>query len=262
MKNYENKTMAELRQELNDSVDAYNTSTDIKERVELQVEHKKIVDAYNELSLHTAYATCMKDANPIVALAKTYYYDTISVSDKPHKTEVNGVIKSTLTRAISESHKKLNLVKFIEWTEEFNKSVTADKNWRSKVEAARKVVEDQWKKFFESNKDSHSMSIGKTKRAIQDMFDALVYIKSETGKNAVIANGDIAKWVLGFANARKDSKVDGKITITGTVLSKQTWATLQMDILHKAVENKTFDIVYGEEEVEAVEETTEEVEAK
>lgn len=256
-KDYAVMTLEQLRDELNDSIDAYNTSTDIKERVEMQVEHKKIVDAYNELSLHTTYALCLKDENPIIKLAQTYYYETISVSDKPHKSEVDGVIKSTLTRGISDGNKKLNVVKFIEWAAECNTNVTADIKWRSTMDSARKVVETQWKKFFESGKDSHSMSIGKTKKALQEMFDALVYIKSETGKNAIIANGTVAKWVLGFSNTRKDFKEDGKVKVTGSILSKQTWATLLLDILHMVVEKKTFDIVYGEEDAETEEVETE-----
>lgn len=119
------------------------------------------------------------------------------------------------------------------------------------MEAARAVVENEWKKFFAAKGDTHAVSIGKTKKALQDMFDSLVFIKTETGKNAVIANGDIAKWVIGFANSRKDSKADGKITITGNVLPKATWATLQMDILHKAVTGKTFDIIFGDPEEDA-----------
>jgi hypothetical protein len=81
---------------------------------------------------------------------------------------------------------------------------------------------------------------------------------SNSVRNAIIANGDVAKWVLGYANSRKDSKAEGKITITGYVLPKATWNTLCLDALHMAVEKKTFEIIYGDPE----EKVAEKVEAK
>ena len=183
-------------------------------------------------------------------MAKRYYYDTVSTKDAVHNEVEDGVQKSTVTRAVHDGCKKLNIVKFIEWTAERNKSVAADRLWKTKVEAARAVVEDEWKKFFASNGDSHSMSIGKTKKALQAMFDALVFVPAESGKNTLVANGDIAKWVLGFANSRKDSKVDGNIVITGNVLPKATWGTLQLDILHKVVTDKKYEIIFGDPEEE------------
>lgn len=251
-KSVENRTMSVVLAELNESVDKYNLATDAIERVQLAVEHKNLVQEFNELSLLNAYATFMRAENPVVELAKAYYYDTVSVKDNVHN-EVDAetsVMKSTVTRSVNDGVKKLDVTKFIEWTEELNKSVAADKTWKTKIGTARNSIENEWKKFFASNKDSHSMSIGKTKKALQAMFDAIVFIPCENNadKNAIIANGDIAKWVLGFANDRKDAKVDGEICVTGSVLSKAKWNTILMDILHKAVTGKTFDIIFGEPE--------------
>lgn len=251
MKKTENRTMATVLNELNNSVDKYNEATNAAERVNLAVEHKNLVQEYNELSLLNSYAEFMKEDKPLVALAKAYYYKTVNVKDAVHNEVVDGVQRSSVTRSVKEGDKKLDIIKFIDWTEERNKSVAAEKDWKIKIAAARNSIENEWKKFFASNKDSHSMSIGKAKKALQAMFDALVFIPSETGKNAIIANGNIAKWVLGFANSRKDAKVDGEIVITGNVLPRATWNALQLDILHAAVAEKTFDIIYGEPEDEA-----------
>ena len=254
MKKVENRTMSVVLAELNNSVDKYNLTTDALERVQLGVEHKNLVTEYNELSLLNAYANFMKAESPIIELAKAYYYDTVSVKDNVHNEvdPTTQVIKSTVTRSVNEGCKKLDVTKFVEWTEERNKSVAADKTWKVKIGTARNSIENEWKKFFASNKDTHSMSIGKAKKALQAMFDALVFVPCENNKdkNAIIANGDIAKWVLGYANDRKDAKIDGDIAITGTVLSRQKWNTLLMDILHKAVTGKTFEITYGEPEEE------------
>lgn len=256
----EKRTLKVVLEELNKSVDKYNLSTNAVERVQLAVEHKNLATEYNELSLLNAYASFMADEKPIVALAKAYYYDTISVKDNVHNEVADGVMKSSVTRSVNEGCKKLDVTKFIEWTAERNRCVAADKSWKSAVSAARTVIETEWKKFFASKGDSHSMSIGKTKKALQTMFDALVVIPTEKGNNAIVANSDIAKWVLGFANTRKDSKIDGNVNIVGNVLPKQTWNTLLLDILHKAVAGKTYEIIFGEPEENAVAEA--EAEAK
>lgn len=251
MKENEIRTMKTVLAELNSSVDKYNTATDAIERIQLATAQKKLVEDYNQLSMLSAYATFMAADIPLVELAKLYYYATISVKDTVHNEVVDGVMTSTITRSVNYGNKKLDVIKFIEWTAERNKCVAADISWKSAIGAARNSIENEWKKFFASKGDSHSMSIGKTKKALQAMFDALVFVPCENDKtkNAIIANGDIAKWVLGFANTRKDMKTDdGAISITGTVLSKQAWNTLCLDILHKAVTGKTFEIIYGEPE--------------
>lgn len=245
---YENMTMDEIMAELEVKVSDYNLATTAEEKVDLTVECNALVEKYNELSLLHTYAECLKAELPIVALAKAYYYPIVKTKDAPHTEVVNGKSKTTLTRSIQEGVKKMNLVKFLEWTEEGNKCAAASKTWRVPVSKARSVVTEQWVKFFASGKDSHSMSIGKTKKALQEMFDALVFIPTESGKNAVIATNSTAKYVLAFANKRNDSLVDGNVKITGTILSQQTWATLLMDILHNTVENKEYEIIVGDDE--------------
>lgn len=246
----ENRTMSVVLDELNKSVDKYNESTDNAEKVQLALQHKALVQEYNELSLLNAYAGFMNDETPLVALAKAYYYDTVNTKDTPHNEVVNGVMKSTVTRSVTESSKKLDIAKFIEWTEERNKSVAADKSWRVKIGLARNSIETEWKKFFASKAEKKDISIGKVKKATQAAFDALVFIPCENNKdkNAVIADGDIAKALIAFANTRKDSKVDGKVNIEGTILSRQTWNILLLDALHLAVEGKKYKILYGTEE--------------
>lgn len=245
------RTLEVIAAELNASVDKYNATSNAEERVALAIVHLNLVREYNEISLLNAYATFMAAENPLIALAEKYYYGVISVKDAAHTEIVDGTPKSSVTRSVKYGSKKLDVVKFIEWTEECNKSVAAATNWKTMVLAARNSIADEWKKFFAAKKDTHAMSIGKTKKALQAMFDALVFVPSETGKNAIIANGDIAKWVLAFANERKDTNADGNVNITGYVLKKTSWNTLLLDMLHKAVTGKDFEIVYGEPEEDA-----------
>lgn len=252
-KTVENRTMSVVLEELNNSVDKYNLAVDAAERNQLACAHKNLVQEYNELSLLSAYAEFMKAEVPLVALAKAYYYETVSVKDKVHNEVVDGVAKSSVTRSVVDGEKKLDVAKFIEWTEERNKSVAAAKDWKAKIGAARSSIESEWKRFFASNADKKDISIGKVKKATQSAFDALVFIPCENDKdkNAIIANGDVAKALIAFANSRKDAKIDGKITIKGEILPRNTWNVLLLDALHNVVEGKKYEISYGLEEEDA-----------
>lgn len=251
MENTKIRTMDTIRTELDNSVEKYNLATDTAERIKLAAEHKTLVEEYNKLSLLSTYAKCMAAELPLVEFAKAYYYTAISVKDAAHEEVINGVSKTLMTRSVKDGDKKLDVTKFIEWTEERNKSVAAAKDWKTKTNAARNAVITEWKKYLESKGDSHAVSNSAIKRAVQDMFDSLVFIKSETGKNAVIATGAIAKWLVSMANSRKDAKVDKNVVITGNILPMATWRTLLLDVLHIAVTGKKFAIVYGDPEGEA-----------
>lgn len=249
-KSVENRTMAVVLEELNKSVDKYNDSTNNVERAELAAKHKELAQEYNELSLLNAYAGFMADETPVIALAKAFYYETVSVKDTVHNEVINGVKTSATTRSVNEGEKKLDVVKFVEWTAERNKCVAAEKDWKSKIGTARSSIEKEWKSFFASKADSKSISIGKVKKATQEAFDALVFIPCENNKdkNAIIANGDVAKMLIAFANKLQDSKTDGKVNIKGTILHPTTWNALLLTALHLVVEGKTYELSYGTEE--------------
>lgn len=264
-KNAENRTLSVILEELNTSVDKYNETpvAEVSARAELATAHKKLVEEYNEQSLLDTYADCMSAEVPLVQLAKTYYYATVSVKDAVHN-EVDPITrakKSSITRSVTEGCKKLDIAKFIEWTEECNKSVAAQKDWRVKVSAVRNSIETEWKRFFASKADKKDISIGKVKKDMQAAFDVLVFIPCENNadKNAVIADGKVAKYLIAFANSRKDSKVDGVVKITGEILPRKSWNTLLLDALHMVVEKKDYEVIYG---TEAEESTSAEAESK
>ena len=256
-KTVENRTMSVVLAELNASVDSYNLATETATKAELTVAQKKLVEEYNTLSMYSTYGACIKEKQPILALAKAYNYDTVSIKDTPHTEVIEGVQHSSITRSVKDGDKRLDLVKFIEWTEEHNKSVASDRYWKVKTEEARGFVVDQWRKFFASKGDTHTVSIGQTKKKLQAMVDALVFIKTESDKNAVVVNNDCAKWVLGFANSRKDSRVEKNVVITGNILQRSTWAALLMDVMHKLATGKDYELIFGDPE----EDTKEEVKA-
>jgi len=172
---------------------------------------------------------------------------------QPDPSVVDGKTVVNIVRSVNETNGKLVLAKFLEWGADGNRNFAASNNWRSEVAKARKVIISEWEKFFKSNKDSHAMSIGKTKRAVQAMFDSLLFVKCENSdKNAVIASGDIVKAMLAFANKLKVSIDDsGEVIFSGSCLSNSTWAEMQMVALNLAISGKSIEIIYGDPEEEA-----------
>jgi hypothetical protein len=66
--------------------------------------------------------------------------------------------------------------------------------------------------------------------------------------NAVIANGDIANYIIALAAQGKTTRKDGKVDFKVEFMSNNNWKSKAFDILHMAVEGKTFEVVYGDPE--------------
>ena len=156
---------------------------------------------------------------------------------------------------LEDKEANLDVMAFVDWTAERGNCVAHARNYKTAVREARTTVANQWTKFFKSKADSEvKISIGETKRALQAMFDALVFIPCENNpdKNAVIANNKIAKWVIAQANSRKDIRLEsGEIKVKGEILTVRTWATLVLDALHFAVTGKDYEVIFKEEDTEA-----------
>lgn len=254
--NTEKRTLGIILDELNKKVDAYN-KLDIldPQRVELTDEAKKLVDEYNEVSLLTVWSTCMKADLPVKALVETFSYNTVSIKDAPHKEVVNGVKRTLYTRSVTEKPRMLDITKFIEWAAESNKLIANSKDWKSKMLAAKVAIKTEWKKCLAAKGDSHSYSIRKMKAALQEMFDALLFIPTEKGRNALVANSTIANFAFAFAN-KLDPKVDADAP-DGSILPESNWKVIQMKVMRTAVTGKELNINYNDEEDEVeVEETT------
>ena len=242
------RTMEVVLREVKDNISRFNLSTDPVEKNQLELALKTLETEYNELSLLNTWAGFMKADNPMVAFANAYEYDIIGHKDVDHRETNNGVKTVVRTRVLDENKTRmLSVQEFVEWTEERNASVAHDKKWRTAVNNARESVIDQWKGFMAAKGDSRVVSIGKMKKALQAMVDALVYVEGEKGGNAVIVKGDIAKAVFALCNQRKDG-------LKGSVMSASVWKKLQVDVLHAAVSGKEYTINYGDEEDEAAEE--------
>lgn len=249
----EKRTLNVILDELNKVVDAYNklNIADVA-RADLAKQAKELVNEYNELSLLTVYATCVADALPVKAFVEAFSYVTVSTKDASHKeADEEGCMRLVFTKSVTEGKKALHLVKFIEWAAEKNISVTASKDWKAKMTEAKEAIKTEWRKFQAAGGDSHSISIKKLKKAMQDMFDAIIFIPTEKGYNAVVATGNIAKTAFQFAS-QANTSTDNLYTM-GEVLPDRIWNTILMKSLLAAVAGKELIIDFdgGDAEEEA-----------
>lgn len=261
-------TMASAMEDLNAKIKEFNAESDVLKCAKIEAECKELVVEYNKCSLVNTYAELMKAELPLVELAKMYKYPQKTLKKKTHEdTNADGEITSTLVLVLEDKEANLDVMAFIDWTAERGNCVAHAHNYKTKAKDARTTVANQWTKFFKSQANSEiKISVGETKRALQAMFDALVFIPCENDKdkNAIIANGKIAKWVIAQANSRKDVRLEsGEIKVKGEILTPRTWATLMLDALHFAVTGKDYEVIFKEEdeaapvEVEATAETEE-----
>ena len=260
---YKGIKLQELREMLDNAVNTHNATENYKERLEMRSEHKDIADAYNELSLLTVYAKCMKAEKPLIEFTKTFFYTTVSVKYVPQNQEKDGVVKSTEVGSVVEkTETRLKLYKFIDWAQAANKSVTADKSWKSICASSRDAINKEWKKFMDST-DGTKMSKTAVKKAVQKAFDALVFIESEKGLNAIIAKNDnSANYIIPVAAKLKVNSKDNKPKHTINFLNEKDWEDRLFDMFHMAVEGKTFEVIYGQPVEDAVEKTNEKSKAK
>lgn len=252
------RTMEVVLVELNNKVDAYNLSSSNTEKATLTDDIKKLETEYNELSLLTAYAKCMEAELPIKALVETAQYMTVGHKDTPHKeVQADGSKLNVITRSVVEKKKMFDLVKFIEWAAERNRQIAHSKDWRTKMVDAKKTIKTEWKKYLASKGDSHSISNRKLKMAMQAMFDSLIFIPTEKGENAVIADKDVASFAFAFAN-KLNPQIDEDVN-DGDILPESNWKVILMKTTRSAVTGKK--LIVGCAEDEDAEEAAESSEA-
>ena len=253
MENMKIRTLTIIRNELNESVDKFNECRDAAERIKLKTEHDALKKEYDKLSLYTCYAKFFKDTTPVAAMAKAFYYETLTVQYKAVDETVDGVLQSVEKGSIKDAEKRIDLVKFIEWTEDRNKCVAPNKNWRVVLNKSRDIINAEWRKFMESD-DGYKMSKTAVKKALQDAIDAIAFIPCENNKdkNAIIVKGkEHGGYVIAKAPQGKVNSKDKKPEFGLNFLNNKNWIEILVDVLHMIVENKDYTIIYGEPEEEA-----------
>lgn len=241
-------TLESIREEIDAKCDGFRNAKNVVEAATIKAEAKKLCDEWNKLSLLATYAKCMAEAKPVKALAEKYYYDTISIKEEVAEIPTDSGVESINVITVKTGDKRLDVIEFVEWSVKTGKCAAESKQYYKAVDEAKNTIANEWIKFFASKAKEGKMSKSKVKDALQKAFDALVFIPCENNKelNAVIADGDCANQVIGFANTRKDKKVDGVVTITGSILPEKQWRILLMDILHNKFTGKKFIIEYDD----------------
>lgn len=226
------------------------------EKNQLNSECIELCKKFNQLSKLAVFGECVKAEHPVMELAKTFFYPTVSTNDElGEELDEKGVRHTFVTRTIVDNEKKLDLFEFLTWAEKLNKKVTPGA-WKAPTIATRKAVEAEWRAFFNSTGETRTIKIGLIKKNLQSMFDALVYIPTPTGdKNCIVATSATARFIFGFANNCKSGRKDGEIVISKSVLSDKTWVHLVMVALHETVKDKDYApaelmVTYGSEEDE------------
>jgi hypothetical protein len=212
----------------------------------------KLCKDYNDLSLLTVYAAAKDEALPIMALAKTCTYPTISKKKSLGDDFVDGVAKKVDVYSLTEKDSNLNILKYIKWLEDRNFKMP--KGWIANMSAVKANIIDQWQ-AFDKSKDEAKFKIGALKRLMQTMVNDLGFIEGKNGNNALVVKGEHAKTVLKFSNRQTG-------VMTGDTLTPKIWDTLLMTTLHSIATGSAFENTYGGSAVFKEEAPTEEAPAE
>lgn len=246
----ESMTMEEIKKALEVAVESYNGTKDAYERTKLEKECKDYVAKYNELAVLTDYAKILANTgeNPIVAIAKAYKYDIIAVKFNVVEDVVDGKSVTVKVASVDETGKKThNLIEFIEWAEKHNKKIAYATDWKAKMEDARTAINKDFQKVMESE-DGYKTSKNVIKAAMQSLFDSMVFMPGESGKNAIYPTKDGVNIIVAIAADLKEAIDSGEVAFTLQFLGKQKWRSLIFKVLHLSVKGKKIAYLYGDPE--------------
>lgn len=238
----EGKTLEQVKNELKAAIDKHNLAADAITRLKSEREVKKLKGEYDTLSLHTTYAKCLEDQNPMLDFIKTYFYKTASVTTD----------KDTGDFKLKDDGKAvMNLWDFVKFCNSINRQVAVALDWESKAEKARTNLTTQVQNHIENESE---LKIGEFKDAMQDAFNSIVMVPGENGNNSVIAKSKSMRTFL-FACANMNTKTF-EVKVAGN-----SWRSQFFALLHCAAKNKEFTVTYGDPDSDAEQETAEASEA-
>lgn len=232
----EGKTIEQIKAELESTIDKHNSTEVVAERIKLKVAAEKFKEAYNKASMHTAYADCLGTKNPMLALIQAYKYPVVSVGadretgDLTLKSENNDGSKLT---------EVFNLWNFVEFCESINKQVVASLDWKSKANAAKKVLLESVQKYIDNGTE---MDVGGLKNALQEMYNSIVKFAGKNGNNAIIETSKHTRLIY-VTCGRLDTK-----SFVAKFGTEKSWQKTVFAFLHAAIEGKDFSCIYGEDD--------------
>ena len=239
-------TMAEIRTELDATVESYNARTNSADGVKLEVKARDLVADYNKAALVAAYSRLIKEENPVMSIVKEHFYATLSVKfSVVDDTTKDGKVIAVKVASIENTTKYYDLFDFLDWAGKRNKKLTADPLYKGKVVDAQEKLNKRFSAMMQAEK---TCTISKTlvNDALQSVFDSILFIAGEKGNNAIHPTKDGINIVIVTAADLKKNIEDGKVKFNLSFLSSRKWKSIIFDALHLAVTGKKVEYVYGD----------------
>lgn len=249
----EGKTLEQIKAELETVVDTHNNSENAAERNTLKVKAEKLKEAYNECSLHNAYAECLGAEKPMLAFIQMYKYPVVSVGSERNTGDMTLKTEDGNGNKLTEV---FNLWHFVEYCEGRDTKVTAALDWKSKAKQAKVFMLDAINKYID---DGTEKDVKGMKDALDAMFDSVIMIAGAKGGNQVRSTSKQVREIY-MTCGRMDAK-----SLNIKFGTEKSWQKQAFAYLYAAVEGKEFTIIYGDDDtkVSATEETaTEQTAAK
>lgn len=243
------KRLAELRKEIEGYIDDYNKAmreNDLAKAMSIEAKLKETEGEYAAEKATEVFNDLAKTENPIKAAIEKHSYLVIGHRNEREEGVVTGF------SLVEDKVRQIDLVKFCK----HNKLDTA---WQYMVErfnqllalrAANelKLSKAQIKKLSDSfymNKLAKAVEMGETPdsntsicKQLQMIIDAVLFIDNGKGKNSVKANNHDVAYLLMCYTKR------GKNKLSVAVAKNSFVHSLVMDIMHRIVTGKTYDLEY------------------
>lgn len=235
-------TCDEILDEIKTKADKWNAATSVVEKATLEGEMKSLKKEYDETSMYTDYAKSLKDAHPLLWLAKRSTYKVVLIQAKEvtciGKDGKKGKVPMKSVKMGTQDHK---LDKYLEWLEDSNRDDVLHDHYGypRKMNKFRQMVEAKWAKELNPNNDAINLDFSNNqfKEAFQDVLDALVFIPMEKypDKNTLKSSWCI-KSIFALGNKRTGR-------LRGQILPDDLWYALLMDMLY-GLANNIKDVTY------------------
>ena len=243
------KKISELREEVVAKINEYNEAlkeNDLAKATRIEQELKETEASYAELKSAEVFTELKEKENPVREAITTHSYLVIS-----HKTlREDGVVKGF--EIIEDKVRQIDLVKFC-------KFCNLDTKWQYNVErfnqllamrAANelKMTKAQIKKICDSfymNDLARQIEMGGTPdsntaicKQLQQVLDSILFENNGKGKNVYrVNNHDVAYLLMCYTKR-------GKKTLSIAVAKNAYMHRLVMDVAHRIVTGKAYDLEY------------------
>lgn len=245
------KIVNDARDEIVKKIDAYNTALKENDAAKancIEQELRGAEAAYAEVKCVEVFGELAKKENPVEAAVAMHSYLVVS-----HKVKRdNGVIVGF--EIVEDKSRDIDLVKFCEYcrvptlwkykVERFNKLLAL------RLANELKMTKAQIKRLcekFHMSEQARQLELGETPdsntqicKRLQEIFDEVLFEDNGKGKNTYKVNNHDVAYLLSCYSKR------GKKTCSVSVAKTAYMHRLLLDVMHRVVTNKVYDLEYRE----------------